>query len=481
MLENRGSNDEETPSQPLLSEVARDREQGPQHTRIHGWCSKVLDLEEAKDQLMFSLPLVLTNLFYYLVALVSVMFAGHLGVPQLAGASLANSWFTVTGVDVVVGLSGALETLCGQGFGAEEYEMLGIYLQSSCIISLIFSTIISIIWSFTQSILILLHQSPDISSTASLYMKFLIPGLFALGILHNMLRFLQTQSVVWPLVVLSALPLMLHMGIAYALIFFTPLSFKGAPISISITCWVATLLLALYVMNARSFKDTWKGFSFKSFHYLLTVFKLALSSAAMVCLEYWAFEILIFLAGLLPDSEITTSLIAICVSTEVIGYMFAYGLGAAASTRVANELGADRPEKAKHAMGVALKLSILLSLCIIVPLLLGHGIWIQLFSSSSVIKQEFASMAPLLAISILLDCVQGILSAVARGCGWQQLAVSVNLATFYLIGLPISCLLGFKFKLHAQGLWIGLICGLAGQTGIFLILTKNIKWTKLSV
>lgn len=28
-------------------------------------------------------------------------------------------------------------------------------------------------------------------------------------------------------------------------------------------------------------------------------------------LEYWAFEVLVFLAGLMPDSQITTSLIAI--------------------------------------------------------------------------------------------------------------------------------------------------------------------------
>lgn len=41
-------------------------------------------------------------------------------------------------------------------------------------------------------------------------------------------------------------------------------------------------------------------------------------------------------------------------------------------------------------------------------------------------------------------------SGVARGCGWQHLAAYVNLATFYLIGLPISCLLGFKTKLHAK-------------------------------
>ncbi|KAI9083525.1 hypothetical protein K1719_034467 [Acacia pycnantha] len=448
---------------------------------VHGWWNKILDLEEAKNQLMFSLPMILTDVSYYSVSLVSVMFAGHLGVLQLAGATLANSWYSVTGVDVAIGLSGALETFCGQGFGSKEYEMLGIYLQSSCIISLIFSIVISIIWYFTQPILILLHQSPDISSTASLYMKFLIPGLFALGILQNMLRFLQTQSVVWPLVVLSALPLMLHIGIAYALIHFTSLSFKGAPISISITCWVSTLLLAFYVMKAKKFKDTWKGFSFQSFRYLLSVLKLALPSAAMVCLEFWAFEILVFLAGLLPDSEMTTSLIAICVNTEAIGCMISYGLGAAASTRVANELGADKPDKAKHAMGVTLKLSILLTLCVVAALLLGHGIWIHLFSSSSVLKKEFASMAPLLAISILLDSVQGVLSGVARGCGWQHFVVYVNLASYYLIALPISCILGFKSKLHAKGLWIGLICGMACQTGTLLILTKYAKWTKLSV
>lgn len=39
-------------------------------------------------------------------------------------------------------------------------------------------------------------------------------------------------------------------------------------------------------------------------------------------------------------------------------------------------------------------------------------------------------------------------AGVARGCGWQHLAVYINLATFYLIGLPISCFLGFKTNLQ---------------------------------
>ncbi|KAM2798187.1 hypothetical protein COP2_003231 [Malus domestica] len=74
-----------------------------------------------------------------------------------------------------VGLSGALETLCGQGFGAKLHRMLGIYLQASSIISFAVPIIISIIWWFTELIFILLHQDPQISKYAALYIKFLIP------------------------------------------------------------------------------------------------------------------------------------------------------------------------------------------------------------------------------------------------------------------------------------------------------------------
>ncbi|KAK7401810.1 hypothetical protein VNO78_13596 [Psophocarpus tetragonolobus] len=458
-----------------------DNERENTRLQVGGWWNKVLDMEEAKHQLLFSLPMILTNTFYYLITLVSVMLVGHLGELQLAGSTLANSWFSVTGVAVMVGLSGALETLCGQGFGAKEYQMLGIYLQASSIISLIFSIIISVIWLYTEPILVLLHQSHDIARTAALYMKFFIPGLFAYSFLQNILRFLQTQSVVMPLVVLSVLPMLVHIGIAYGLVHWSGLSFKGAPVAASISLWMSTLLLALYVMYAKKFKQTWQGFSMHSLNYVLTNMKLALPSAAMVCLEYCAFEVLVFLAGLLPDSHITTSLIAICANTEFIAYMITYGLSAAASTRVSNELGAGNPERAKHAMNVTLKLSLLLGFCFVLGLGFGHNIWIQFFSDSPIIKKKFASLTPLLVISILLDAIQGVLSGVARGCGWQHFAACINLATFYLVGLPISCLLAFKTNLQYKGLWMGLICGLLCQTGTLFLFVRRAKWTRLDL
>ncbi|XP_055807552.1 protein DETOXIFICATION 18-like [Solanum dulcamara] len=444
------------------------------------WINKVIDVEEAKNQILFSLPMIVMTSCFYFIHLVSVMFAGHLGKLELAASNLGNSWAEVTGLSLMVGISGGLETLCGQGYGAKMYKMLGIHLQISCIISFIFSTIIAISWWYSDKILILLHQDPDIAKEAGVFLKFLIPGLFAYGFLQNILAFLQTQSIVMPLVVCSVASLVIHIGITYGLVHWTSLGFKGAPLAASISIWISVLMLGVYVLFSKRFSDIWRdGLSFVSFHHILTNLKLSLPSAAMICLEYWDHEFFVLSAGLMPNSETTTSLIAMSVNTEAAAFMVSYGLSAAASTRVANELGAGNIEKAKHAMVVTLKLCVLLALVVDLALFFGHNAWAGLFSDNTEIINEFATMMPLLLVSFVLDFFQGILSGVARGCGWQHLVMFINLATFYFIGMPISWLLAFKFNLHAQGLWMGSTCGLACQALGLLLLTLLTKWEKV--
>lgn len=159
---------------------------------------------------------------------------------------------------------------------------MGVYLQTSSILSLFFAVLVSVLWWYSEIVLTLLHQDPQIANSAGLYLKYLIPGLFAYGILQNMLRFLQTQSVVMPLVVCSMVPLVLHVGIAYALVNWTTLGFRGAPLAASISLWISVFMLGSYLLKAKKFEKTWDGFTSESFSYLYTNLKLALPSAAMV-------------------------------------------------------------------------------------------------------------------------------------------------------------------------------------------------------
>ena len=77
---------------------------------------------------------------------------------------------------------------------------------------------------------------------------------------------------------------------------------------------------------------------------------------------------------------------------------------------MSNELGAKNIDKAKEAMAVTLKLSVILALAVVLALGLGHNIWAGFFSDSRVIINKFASMTPFLVVSIILDSIQGVLS-----------------------------------------------------------------------
>jgi len=103
------------------------------------------------------------------------------------------------------------------------------------------------------------------------------------------------------------------------------------------------------------------------------------------------------------------------------------------STRVSNELGAGNPEGAKHAMNVTVKLSFLLSFCFALALGFGHNIWIQLFTDSSKIKDEFAAVTPLLAISIVLDAVQGVM----QGLNFLNCSKIFDVFLSNFLGLPL--------------------------------------------
>ncbi|KAG0496141.1 hypothetical protein HPP92_000709 [Vanilla planifolia] len=435
--------------------------------------------EEALIQIAFSVPMILTNMSYYGIPLFSVMLAGHLGDLELAGATLGNSWFTVTGIALMIGLSGSLETLCGQGYGSESYRMLGIYLQSSFIISALFSVFVSILWCNTETVLIWLQQEPQVAKLASLYVKYMIPGLFAYGFIQCILRFCQTQSVVTPLVLFSVIPLTLHAFLTYLLAYVLGFGFTATSLSASISLWASLLMLLVYIKLSKNFEITWGGLSIEAFQYVLPNMKLAVPSAVMVCFEYWFFEFLVLMAGWLPNSEESTSLIAMCVNTESIAYMITYGFSAAVSTRVSNEIGRGNINKAKKAVLTTLKLSIFLAAAVALLLGLCHDIWASCFSSNKEIVGQFGSMTPLLIMSILFDSAQGILSGVARGSGWQHLAAWTNLVAFYLIGLPLAFLFGFNLNLQGKGLWMGLICGLFCQALVLLVITFRTEWAKV--
>lgn len=58
--------------------------------------------EELKKQLWLAGPMIAGALLQNVIQMISVMYVGHLGELPLAGASMANSFATVTGLSLLV-------------------------------------------------------------------------------------------------------------------------------------------------------------------------------------------------------------------------------------------------------------------------------------------------------------------------------------------------------------------------------------------
>lgn len=179
-------------------------------------------------------------------------------------------------------MGSALETLCGQAYGAKQYHMLGVHTQRAMLTLPALSIPLALIWYYTSTILIALGQDHEISTEAGVFNRWMIPGLFAYGLLQCLNRFLQTQNNVIPMLISSGITAFLHVPVCWVLVFKIGFGIKGAALAISISNWVNVILLAIYIKFSPACVKTWTGFSEEALHDLLSFIKLAVSSAIMI-------------------------------------------------------------------------------------------------------------------------------------------------------------------------------------------------------
>ncbi|XP_061343640.1 protein DETOXIFICATION 16-like [Gastrolobium bilobum] len=440
------------------------------------WRKEIAD--EAKKQIWLAGPMVFVCVFQHSLQMISLMFVGHLNELLLAGASLATSFVNVTGFCVLIGMSSALDTFCGQSYGAEEYHLVGIHMQRAMVVIMVVTIPQSIICANLKPILVALHQDQDIAAEAGLFALYLIPSLSANGLLRCIVKFLQTQNIVFPMLLASGFTTLTHVLVCWVLVLKLGLGIKGAVIAICISNWLNMVLLALYIRFSSSCKSTWTGFSRESLHNIPQFLRLAFPSAIMVCLEAWTFELMVILSGALPNPKLQTSVLSICFNTFGRFWMIPFGVSAAASTRISNELGAGCPKAAYLAVKVTLFMAFTVGALEFTLLLLTRNIWGPIFTNVPEVVNYMASMMPILASSAFVDSLQTAFQGIARGCGWQKLSAFINLGSYYLVGVPFAIVFAFVLHMNEKGLLLGIILALIVQVVCFLLVTLGTNWEK---
>ncbi|KAK4769876.1 hypothetical protein SAY87_030408 [Trapa incisa] len=437
--------------------------------RLLAWESKLLWLLSGSS--------IVVSLCNYMLTFVTLMFTGHLGALELAGASIASVGIQGLAYGVMIGMASAVQTVCGQAYGARKLAAMGVICQRAIVLHLGAAVLLTFLYWFSGPALRAIGQSDDIAEQGEIFARALIPQLYAFAVSCPMQRFLQAQNIVNPLAYMSVGVLLLHSILTYVVVFVFSCGLLGSALTLSFSWWLLVTLNWLYIVFSPSCRETWTGLSAQAFKGIWPYFKLTVASAVMLCLEIWYSQGLVLISGLLPNPTVSLDSISICMNYWNWDMNFMLGLSAAASVRVSNELGAGHPHVAKLSVVVVNGTSIIISTVFSAFILIFRVEMSKLFTSDSAVIAAVSNLTPLLAISVFLNGIQPILSGVAVGSGWQAVVAYVNIFTYYIIGLPIGCVLGFKTSLGVAGVWWGMIIGVGLQTVTLIVLTARTNWT----
>uniref|UniRef100_A0A0E0M3K5 Protein DETOXIFICATION n=1 Tax=Oryza punctata TaxID=4537 RepID=A0A0E0M3K5_ORYPU len=428
-------------------------------------------LGEVASILCLTGPMVGAGILLYLRSLVSMVFLGRLGQLPLAGGSLALGFANITGYSVLSGLAGGMDPVCGQAFGAGRTDLLRAALRRTVVLLLAASVPISALWVAMHRVLVATGQDPDIAATAYAYILCSLPDLAVQCFLHPIRIYLRAQSVTLPLTYAAAAALLLHVPINIVLVDKLSLGIRGVALGAVCTNLNCLLFLAAYVCLSGMYGRDGDGRRAKAcaapaageeedagVKEWWSLVRLSVHSCMSVCLEWWWYEIMVLLCGVLADPKAAVAAMGVLIQTTSLIYIFPHSLGCAVSTRVGHELGAGRPERARLVARVGVGLGAALGIVAFAFAVSVRAAWARMFTTEDAILKLAAAALPLLGAAELGNCPQTAGCGVLRGSARPEKAARINVSAFYGVGMPVALALAFwPVGLDFRGMWGGML------------------------
>ncbi|CCH43239.1 putative membrane protein [Wickerhamomyces ciferrii] len=407
-------------------------------------------------------PLIVTFLLQNSLSLASIFSVGHIGKSELAGITLGSMTANITGFAAIQGLTTCLDTLCSQAFGAGKFELVGLNFLRCSIFAITCFLPISIIWIFgSEFLLSFIVPDPELIKIASNYLRVVCWGMPGFIFFECGKRFLQCQGIFHASTYVLLICAPLNALLNWALVWKFGLGYIGAPIAITINYWLMPLGLLFYTLiyDQETLRCWPKDFKFEqTFQNWSKMIQLALPGVIMVEAEFLGFEIVTIMASNLGTTELASQSVA--CSIVALAYQVPFSVSIATATRVANYIGASLTQNGKKCCKASMNLGFWIGL------INSTIIWIfryqitSFFTNDQEVIERIVGIMPIMFIYEIVDCLNACSAGCLRGQGLQKIGSWINIFSFYIVGLPISYILTFKFNWNLWGLWSGILTGL---------------------
>eukprot|EP01100_Stratorugosa_tubuloviscum_P012327 TRINITY_DN580_c1_g3_i3.p1 TRINITY_DN580_c1_g3~~TRINITY_DN580_c1_g3_i3.p1 ORF type:complete len:562 (-),score=201.80 TRINITY_DN580_c1_g3_i3:1271-2956(-) len=413
--------------------------------------------EELKHILKTAIVLSTSFIFQNFISFLPLFFLGNKNSEVMAAAALGITYINVTCCSVAIGILSGFSTLASQALGAGNFKRVGTLLQRAILINLTLMFFVAFFCFASEPLLILLQQDPKIADLTSNFVKWVFPGVFFLLVYETIKRYYQVKNNIFIPTVITALATVINFSLLYIFVNVFHQGLEAAGGCLAYTWYFLFVAIIFYFLTFDRNGILLFKWSFDAFKGWPEYLKLGLPGAAMICFEWWAFEILTFLAGKLGIEELAAH--GILINTLSFCYMLPLGYHVTCVVRIGNLLGAGEADQAKRSSYISIGIVFINQVIISVILLSLKSVWGSFFSNDPIVVDAIDTILPLLCLTTIFDGTQAVLSAILHGCAKQKVGALINTISYYFVALPVGGLLAFRFEYGLFGLWLGVVSG----------------------
>lgn len=461
------------------------------------------DISLVSELWQMAWPVVALNLLQVVNGLLDRSFIGSLPEAAMSGHGASMSFIFLL-FSLAIAISIGAGAIVARAFGAKHEHEFRAGSQQALQVS-IYGGIVLGILSFLLAPVAAhtVFNDKDVEDIKYL-VQFLrayslgVPAICVIQVIAACLRSIgDTKS---PMV-LSGIQILLHITLNFIFIFpprgWIPglnLGLLGAGLALSTSAWIAA---GLYIWHVRSTNLAVRfSLKFPQRIWVSRILKIAVPSAVQAGLRTASLTAFTLILSSVPDHEAAIAAMGTGFAIESLMFAQAFGLSAATSALVGQNLGAKRPERAEHIGWLAAVVSLLSTVVIAVPVyMLVPSFAPALAGHKDAVVHEIVQLVRLLCLTEPLFCLAMVLIGGMQGAGDTKRPLWIGVVALWFMRVPLALVLALPagaavvfglalpigFSLGAHGAWMAM-AGTQGVQGIFAAVAWKIgKWKTVRV
>lgn len=169
------------------------------------------------------------------------------------------------------------------------------------------------------------------------------------------------------------------------------------------------------------------------------------------------------------------------MQVEAINYLPAWAWGAAAATVIGQCLGAGRPDRARLAGHQAMLQSCVVAVVVMTLFLVGAESIYELMHNDPTVGSFGVPAIRLLALSEVPLSIVIVYTVGIRGAGETIRPMLINVASIFLVRLPIGYWLGVEMGLGLRGAWGGMVADVIVRAVAMALYFRYGKWDQKGI